>query len=89
MTSELKVFPLTKRLFLMYQRKGLLYCYNPRCLRGALKIGETVVSRMVSSGYGWRFRIGEKCQKKAELDEVQRTRRVLYHIECAEELNLV
>lgn len=81
MTSELKVFILDIRLFLMYLRKGLLKCRNQKCLRGSLKIGEIVVSRMVSSGYGGK---ASYCRRHKT-----RTRRVLYHYECAKELNII
>lgn len=81
MTSELKFFILDTRLFLMYLRKGLLKCRNQKCLRGALMIGDFVVSRMISSGYG-----GEASYCRTRKN---RTRRVLYHYQCAEELNLI
>lgn len=81
MTSELKVFRLDLRLYLIYFRKGLLSCYSQKCIRGALKIGDWVVSRMVSSGYGGE---ASYCRRHKT-----RTRRVLYHYGCAEELNLI
>ena len=81
MTSEIKVFFLDLRLFLMYLRKELLSCQNQKCIRGALKIGDLVVSRMVSSGYGGE---ASYCRRNKT-----RTRRVLYHYECAEEMNLI
>jgi len=89
MSKTIRVFPLTMRLMDIYRRKGLLSCYNSRCSRGALKIGELVVSRLVSSGYNGKFRIAERCQIIANLEPEQRTRRVLYHYRCAEELNLI
>lgn len=89
MSKTIRVFSLTKRLMDIYRRKGLLNCYNSRCSRGALKIGELVVSRLVSSGYHGKFRIAEKCTQIAKLEPEQRTRRVLYHYNCAEELNII
>lgn len=80
MTHELKLFILDLRLYLMYLRKGLLKCHDLKCRRGALIIGDLVVSRMMSRGYGSKFR----CKT-----ENQRTQRVLYHYDCARELNLV
>ena len=81
MTSELKVFILDTRLFIMYLKKGLLKCRNQKCLRGALMIGDIVVSRMMSSGYGGE---ASYCRKRKS-----RTRRVLYHFQSAEEMNLI
>jgi len=80
MVSKILSYIIDKRIESMYKKKGLYKCHNQRCFK-PLKIGDCVISRMVSSGY---CRFPKGCFIKR-----QKTRRVLYHLKCAMELNII
>jgi len=78
MVSGLIKFIIDERLLKRHKKNNTHICYDQHC-RKKIKVGDWVISRMVSSGYNGLFtrKSGNK------------TRRVLYHLECAKELNII